>query len=201
MAGIGEAMKDRAGNCRGRGSRALMSASGAVLLALLLALAPLTRAADINAMASTIVVTFRQESVPVDAAFKRFSGHIDFDPAHPAEGHATLQVVTASLDLGSPAYAAELERAEWFNSALYPSATFVSTAFSAAGAGHLIVTGTFTLKGRAQMLTVPVTVTRSGTATVFDGSLQLSRKYFSIGSADWNGVLDDIVRVRFHLVQ
>ncbi len=161
----------------------------------------IARAADINPTASSIIATFRQENVPVDSPFKRFGGHIDFDAAHPAASHATLQVVTASLDLGSPDYDAEVQKAEWLNSGAYPNATFVSTAITAGAAGHFTATGTFTLKGRAETLAVPVTVTHNGAATVFDGTLQISRKYFSIGSPEWNDVVDDTVNVRFHLVQ
>ncbi len=176
---------------------AALMAAGVVALAL----TAIARAADINPAVSSIIATFRQENVPVDAPFKRFSGHIDFDPAHPTAAHATLQVVTASLDLGSPDYDAEVQKAEWLNSAAYPNAIFASTAIAPGAAGHFTATGTFTLKGRAQTLTVPVTVTHNGAATVFDGTLQISRKYFSIGSAEWNDVVDDTVNVRFHLVQ
>lgn len=166
-----------------------------------LAVTMIASAADINPAASSIIATFRQENVPVDAPFKRFSGHIDFDSAHPGAAHATLQVATASLDLGSADYNAEVQKADWLNSAAYPNATFVSTAIVAGAAGHLTATGTFSLKGRSQTVQIPVTVTRSGSTLVFDGTLQISRKYFSIGSPEWNDTVDDAVKVRFHLVQ
>jgi polyisoprenoid-binding protein YceI len=161
----------------------------------------IAHAAAVNPVASSIVATFRQENVPVDAAFKRFSGRIDFDPAHPAAAHATLQIATASLDLGSPEYNTEVQKPEWLSSAAYPNATFVLNAITAGAADRFTASGTFSLKGHSQTLLVPVTVSRSGSALVFDGTLQISRKYFSIGSAAWNDVVDDAVRVRFHLVQ
>jgi hypothetical protein len=40
---------------------------------------------------------------------------------------------------------------------------------------------------------------RAGHATSFDGSFDLSRKIFGIGDSSWEDVLDDKVRVRFHL--
>jgi polyisoprenoid-binding protein YceI len=161
----------------------------------------IAQAADITPATSSIVATFRQENVPVDAPFKRFSGHIDLNAAHPTTAHATLQVATASLDLGSAEYNAEVQKAEWLDSAVYPNATFVSTAIVTGAGGHLTAIGTFSLKGHTQTVQVPVTVTRTGNSTVFDGTLQISRKYFSIGSAEWNDVVDDTVKVRFHLVQ
>jgi polyisoprenoid-binding protein YceI len=176
---------------------AIGSAAGMAALSLTL----LAQPAALNPTASSIVVTFRQENVPVDAPFRRFSGQITFDPAHPMAAHATLQVATASLDLGSPDYNAEVQKPDWLSSAAYPNATFVSSGIAPGAAGHFTATGTFTLKGRSQTLAVPVTVSRSGSAMVFDGTLQISRGYFSVGSAEWKDVVDDAVKVHFHLVQ
>ena len=166
-----------------------------------LSIAGITCAAELNVGASSIIATFKQEDVPVDAPFKTFSGKIDFSAANPAAGKATLQVATASLDLGSADYNAEVQKPDWFNCAAYPNATFVSTSITAAAPGHLTATGTFTLKGRSETISIPVTVTTSGGATAYDGKLQISRKYFSIGSPTWSQVVDDTVQVRFHLVQ
>jgi polyisoprenoid-binding protein YceI len=155
----------------------------------------------INVANSSIVATFRQENVPVDSAFKQFSGRIDYDPAHPAAARAMIQVATASLDMGSADYDAEVRKKDWLDSGAYPDASFVSSAITAGAPGHLTVAGTLSLKGRTQQLTIPVTMIKAGTATTFDGTLAISRKYFGIGTADWNGVLDDTVRIKFHLVE
>ena len=111
----------------------------------------------IDAARSSIVATFRQENVPVDAAFRRFSGRIDYDPAHPAAAKAAIQVATASLDLGSQDYDAQIRNKDWFDSATYPGASFVSTAIAPGAPGRFTATGTLTLKGRTRTLTVPVT--------------------------------------------
>ena len=155
----------------------------------------------IDAAKSTLIVTFKQESVPVDAPFKRFSGHIEYDPAAPAAAKAGLEVSTASLDLGSEDYNSEVRKKDWLDSAAYPTATFASTAIKLGAAGHFDATGTLTLKGKTQTLTIPVTVGKSGAATSFDGELTISRNYFGIGDKDWNDVLDDKVRIKFHLIE
>jgi hypothetical protein len=36
---------------------------------------------------------------------------------------------------------------------------------------------------------------------VFEGTLEISRAYFGIGDAEWNDVVDDKVRIKFHLVE
>ena len=149
---------------------------------------------------STITVTFRQENVPVDAPFKRFNGRIDYDPALPTASKAALEITTGSLDLGSEDYNSEVRKQAWFDSGTYPTATFISTAIKPGAPGHFDATGVLTLKGKTQTLTVPVSVGKAGTSTSFDGELTISRAYFAIGDKDWNDVLDDKVRVKFHII-
>jgi polyisoprenoid-binding protein YceI len=166
-----------------------------------LAIAVVALAADgaIDASQSLIVATFRQESVPVDAPFKRFSGTVVYDAAHPAAASAAVDVEVGSLDLGDESYNAEVRKPGWFDSAHFPQASFRSTGIKPGGADHFDATGTLSIKGRTQTLTVRISVQRTGNASAFDGSFELSRKYFGVGDPDWDAVLDDRVRVRFHL--
>lgn len=155
----------------------------------------------IDAAKSTLIITFKQENVPVDASFKSFSGHIQYDPAQPSSARAGIQVRTDSFDLGSADYNAEVRKKSWFDSATYPTASFVSSAAKPTGSGQFTVTGTFTLKGKTQTLNVPVIVSKAGNAMAFDGALEISRKAFGIGDPEWNDVVDDKVRIRFHLLE
>jgi polyisoprenoid-binding protein YceI len=155
----------------------------------------------IAASKSSLIATFRQESVPVDAPLKKFNGRIDYNPAQPSAAKAALEVDTASLDLGSADYDAEIRKKAWLDSATYPKANFISTSVKPGASGHFDATGTLTLKGKTQTLTVPVTVSQAGKAMVFDGAFEISRAYFGIGDKEWNDVVDDKVRVRFHLIE
>jgi polyisoprenoid-binding protein YceI len=156
----------------------------------------------IDASKSSIIATFRQENVPVDAPLKKFNGRIDYNATQPNAAKAALEVETGSLDLGSSDYDAEVRKKEWLDSATYPKASFISTSVKPGAAGHFDATGILTVKGKTQTVTVPVTVTQAaGKATVFDGAFEISRAYFVIGSKDWNDVVDDKVKVRFHLVE
>jgi polyisoprenoid-binding protein YceI len=157
--------------------------------------------AVIDGTKSSLVATFRQENVPVDAPFRKFSGHILYDPAQPASARAALEVETGSFDLGSEEYNAEVRKKGWFDSLSYPKASFVSSAIKPGGPGRFDATGTLTLKGKSLTITVPVTVARVGATQSFDGVLVISRKYFAIGDPDWNDVVDDKVSVKFHLVE
>jgi polyisoprenoid-binding protein YceI len=172
----------------------------AIALLTLGAAVALAAEAGLDAAHSTIVATFKQENVPVDAPFHQFSGRIDYDAAHPDKASAAIDVTTASIDLGSEAYSRELAKAEWFDSAKYPQASFRSSAVRAISPGRIEATGTLTLKGRQLAITVPITVSVAGKQQVFDGGYVLSRKAFAIGDSEWDSVLDDKVTVKFHLL-
>lgn len=149
---------------------------------------------------SSLVASFRQQAVSIDAAFRRFDGEIDYDPAHPASTRASLSVDMTSLDIGDEDSNAEVLKAAWFDAARFPLATFRSTAVKPTAPGQFDATGELTVKGRTQPITVSVSVQRAGGALAFDGSFEISRRQFDIGDPSWNPVLDDRVRVRFHLL-
>lgn len=169
-----------------------------VLLAALFIGAATPRSVD--AARSRLTATFRQMNVPVEADFGAFRGSIQFDPAQPAAAQARLEVDTASLDLGDDDYNAEVRSAEWFDSKIYPRATFVSSKVAPAGGNRYTAEGTLTLKGRPQPLTVPFTLRRAKGALAYEGEFTLSRKAFGIGDPDWDRVLEDAVVVKFRLV-
>ncbi|MFM2287183.1 MAG: hypothetical protein RL684_326 [Pseudomonadota bacterium] len=169
-------------------------------LLVLAAAAALAAEAGLDAAHSTVVATFKQEGVAVDAGFRMISGAIHFDPARPAAGSAAIDVHTASFDIGDPGYNAEVAKPAWLDSGHYPLATFRSTAIKALSPGKLEATGTLTLKGRALVVTVPITQAGTGALASFDGSLAISRKAFGIGDASWDDVLEDKVLVKFHVV-
>lgn len=165
-------------------------------------LATYVLAADgaVNPAASSITATFLQEHAPVDAPFRKFSGTISYSPARPQDTTATLLVDVDSLDLGDADASAELRKPAWFDSARYPQAAFHSSAVKPGAGGHFDVTGTLTIKGRAQVITVAITLQPGAGGNAFDGSFDLSRRAFGIGDPAWDSVLDDRVRVRFHLL-
>lgn len=166
----------------------------------MLTVTALTADGSVNPATSSIVATFTQQHVAVDAAFRNFSGTIVYDAARADATRATLSVDVASLDLGDADTNAEVRKPAWFDSARYPHATFRSSAVKLGAAGHFDATGTLTIKGREQTVTVSVSVLKAGGANAFDGSFELSRKAFGIGDPTWDSVLDDAVRVKFHLL-
>lgn len=165
----------------------LLAASG-LLLAAPLAVGPASK--------STLTATFRQEGASIENPFLKWTGQIDYDAKNVAAATASIEVDMASYDIGDPLYAAELAKKAWFDTATHPKGTFRSTAIKPVSATRFDATGTLTLKGRSQTITVPVTVN----GTSFDGSFTISRKAFGIGDPAWDGAIDDRITIKFHLV-
>jgi polyisoprenoid-binding protein YceI len=156
--------------------------------------------ANLNVAKSTIVATFKQSGVPVDAPFKKFTGRIVYDAANVAASSAAIEVDTGSLDIGDEDYNAEVRKKQWFDVATYPKATFKSTSIKATAASSFVATGTLTVKGKAQTISVPITAKTTANGTAFEGTFTLSRKVFGLGDPLWEDVLEDKVSLKFVLI-
>ena len=155
----------------------------------------------IDTAKSKFTATFRQMNVPVDGEFTKASGTIVFDAQHLDSAQADIRIDTASFDLGMDDYNAEVRKKEWFDSKTYPQAFFVSKRISALGANRYEVSGTLTIKGKSQPVTLPISVKTEAAATIFTGTMPVSRQAFAIGDASWNEMVEDAVLVSFRIVQ
>ena len=175
-----------------------------VLLAALLAVAAAASAAVLKAdpAKSSVSAVFKQMNVPIESKFKKHNIVIDYNAAAPDTSKATVEIETASLDLGEADMNAEVAKKDWFNSAQFPKATFVSTAIKSAGPGKLNVSGKLTIKGKAADVTFPITVKAEGGKQVFDGALPIKRLAFNVGEGEWKdtGMVADEVTIKFHVV-
>lgn len=151
---------------------------------------------------SSVSAVFKQMNVPVESKFTKHHVVIDYDAAKPDASKATVEVETASLDMGDPDYNKEVAKKEWFNAAQFPKATFVSSAIKAAGPGKLTVSGKLTIKGKATDVSFPVTVKTEGGKQVFDGAVPIKRLAYNIGEGEWKdtSMVADDVTIKFHVV-
>ena len=143
----------------------------------------------------------KQMGVPLKGHFKKFDAKIAFDAAKPDASKIHFSIDTGSATMGAKETDAELPKADWFNVAKFPQATFDSSAIKALGGGKLQVDGTLTIKGNAQKVSLPVTLTQSGATTTATGTLPLKRLTFKIGDGDWKdtSMVADEVTVQFKL--
>ncbi|QBK03384.1 YceI family protein [Hylemonella gracilis] len=150
---------------------------------------------------SEIIFVSKQMGVPVEGYFKKFDAQIAFDPAKPQTSKIAFTVDMASATLGVPEADAELPKAVWFNVPGFPQARFQSTAIKALGAGKYEVAGQLTIKGRANPVTVPVTLTQASGTTTATGVFTIKRLAYAIGENQWSdtSMVADEVQVKFKL--
>ena len=148
---------------------------------------------------SEIVFVSKQMGVPVEGRFKKFDAQLSFDPAKPETSKIAMTVDVASATLGVPESDAELPKAPWFNTAKFPQATFQSTSAKGLGGGKFEISGKLSIKGHAQDVVVPVTLTQNGATTLATGVLPIKRLVFKIGEGEWadTGMVADDVQVKF----
>lgn len=174
------------------------------LLASLLAVTLAASAAPLktDTAKSSITATFKQMNVPVEATFRSFSAQIDYDPARLDAARAHVDINTASLDLGDPDMNKEVAKKDWFDSARFPKATFVSSAIKPAGPGKLNITGKLTIKGKSANVSFPLTVRAEAGKQLFEGALPIRRLAYNIGDGEWKDtsmVADEVV-IRFRVL-
>ncbi len=86
--------------------------------------------------------------------FKEFDGKVNYDAAHPKDTSVNFTIKTDSIDTGWAAREEHLRKAEFFNTASFPTMQFVSTGVTMQGKSKGKITGNLTLLG----VTKPVTL-------------------------------------------
>lgn len=169
---------------------------------LLAGLATPAFSAPIDSNQSEVKATFKQFNVPVGGNFTKFSGAVEFDPAQPASTKATLNVDTASYDLGDPEYNKEVAGKDWFDSKNHPKAIFVITGVSGTG-NNLQAIGDLTIRGVKKPLKFPVKIQTANGKHTFTGKTQIKRLDYKVGAdGEWGDtslVADEVV-IDFKLV-
>jgi polyisoprenoid-binding protein YceI len=149
---------------------------------------------------SSLVATFRQENVPIEAPFRRYNGTVSYEPTNVQATVVSFDVEAGSLDVGDSSYDAEIRKPSWFDTQRFPHATFRSTAVTATSPSVLECVGILTIKGTSQTVKTVVSIRKSPGGAAFDGSLPVSRKSYGIGSKEWDDILEDMVILKFHII-
>ncbi|HEX4535175.1 MAG TPA: YceI family protein [Rhizomicrobium sp.] len=87
---------------------------------------------------------------------------LQWDPANIANDKLNATVQTASVESNVQGFSEELQGDKYLNTAKFPTATFVSTAFHKTDATHGKVDGMFTLLGKTKPVTFDVTLIGAG---------------------------------------
>lgn len=133
------------------------------------------------------------------AQFGKVEGTLQFDPAHPTQAAVDVTIPIASINTNVPKLDEHLQKADFFNVAKYPVATFKSTKVEqGATADKLQVTGDLTVHGVTKPVVLDVTINkvaehpmRKVAAAGFDATATIQRSQFGISGYVPN-VSDDI---------
>lgn len=160
-----------------------------------------TEFGKVDVTKSNIAFSYKQMGVNMDGRFKKFSADIKFDPAKVTAASATLNVDLNSIDVGSPDGNSEVGGKLWFNTKLFPTATFTSTTVKSLGGDKYEVLGKLTIKGKTLDVLAPTTIKIQGNTAQFDGAFTIKRNDFAIGEGIWSdsSAVANEVPVKFHI--
>ena len=176
----------------------LIAVAGALLLQAATSAAALTVLYD----KSRISCVSRQENVPVEAQFRKFTAEIAFDPARPEAGKAQIEIDLNSFDIGFADFNVEAKGKSWFDVGTFPRATFLSSSIRALGGARFDVRGPLTIKGRTHEVVAPFTYKEEAGTGVFDGAFTIKRLQYNIGEGAWKDTdtVADEVQIKFRIV-
>ena len=127
-----------------------------------------------------------QTGTKFSGRFKRYEATIQFDPANPANSHATVTIDTASASTGDTQRDEAMPGADWFNAKSFPKAVFEATSFQSRGSNDYVAIGTLTIRGITLSETLPFTLAIDGDTAQAKGRLQLVRSAFGVGQGAWS---------------
>lgn len=156
----------------------------------------------VDAAHSTLAFTNSYQNVQYTGRFQRFDARIDYDPDDLAHAKFDVSIDITSLDTQNSERDQAALGADFFDTAKFPKAHFVTTAFHKAADGKVSADGVLTLRGISKPVTlIVVFVPHAGDATL-DVTAQLKRLEFGIGTGQWADptMIGDGVAVQGHLV-
>lgn len=171
-------------------------------LALTLLLCSATAAAQtVDLAKSQITFGFKQENVPGEGKFRKFTAQVSFDAAKPEATKANVEVDVTSVDLGDAGWNTDIQNPSWFDTGKFPKATFVAGAAKALGGGRFEAPAKFTMKGVTRDVVAAFTAKADAGGTLLEGIVPLRRNDYKMGEGPWAdvSVVANEVAVRFKL--
>lgn len=169
---------------------------------LLLACAPaLAQTWSVDAAHSSLAFTNSYQNVEYTGQFRRFNAVIDYDPNDLAHAKFDVTIDITSLDTQNSERDHTALGADFFDTAKFPKAHFITTAFHKTADGKVVADGVLTLRGISKPVGLTVLFKPSGNTAVLDVTAQLKRLDFGIGAGQWAdpSMIGDGVSVHGHL--
>lgn len=124
----------------------------------------------------------------IEARFDTISGTFVYDAEHVAGSSVQATIDVTSVDSGVAKLDEHLQSPDFFDTAKFGTATYKSTAVSAAGEGKLKVDGDLTVHGVTKPVSLEVTINKIGPhgmtqkpSAGFDATATIKRSDFGVG--------------------
>jgi polyisoprenoid-binding protein YceI len=136
-----------------------------------------------------------------DGRFGKWTAAISYDPADLAASRFDVTVDLASARTGDDDRDGALPGPDFFDTAKYPQAHFVTTGFRSVG-GKVVADGQLTLRGVTKPVSLAVDFKPQGGHATLDVSATLKRLDFDVGGGQYadTSVIGADVKVSAHLV-
>lgn len=140
---------------------------------------------NVGAEQSSVTFSATQVGQSFTGKFKAFKAQIRFDPADLASAHVLATIDMSSVDAGDGQRNIALPTSDWFDSQVFPSATFEATSFTALAAGKYEARGTLTIRGVAQEILLPFSLDIDGDKANMQGEVTIIRTDYGVGQGQW----------------
>ena len=171
-----------------------------ILLLALLPMAVFARDWQVDTAKSTLTFSGTYQSGPFTGKFGKFDAAISYDEADLSKAKFDVKVDVTSVDTQSSERDDTLKTADFFDTAKFPQAHFVTSSFERGADGGVLAKGTLTIREQSKPVTLKVQFAASAAGTTLDVDTTLNRLDFGLGtSSDWADIGKDIA-VHGHLL-
>lgn len=140
----------------------------------------------------------------VRGRFQNFRGAVYFDENDVMGTSVSISIDVNSIDTDNEWRDKDLQSDQWFDAAVHPFITFVSSKALKTINGFDL-TGDLTIRGVKKSITIPMTHTkvmsdvRDDTQIIFNGNLTINRIDFGVEGKRWAGIRNEITAVSDHV--
>ena len=173
----------------------------AIALLSALALPAMAQHWQVDPAHSALTFTNSYQGVEYTGQFRRFDAMIEYDPNDLAHAKFDVTIDITSLDTQNSERDQAALGTDFFDTAKFPRAHFVTSAFRKGADGKVVADGMLTLRGISKPVVLAVSFKPHGGDATLDVAAQVKRLDFGIGTGQWAdpSMIGDGVAVHGHL--
>lgn len=135
---------------------------------------------------SKLSFTGTQTGEPFTGNFGAYVAQVDFDPNNPRKARIEVTINMDSAQTGSKQRDETLTGKDWFDTAVYQQATFLSTSVTkTTGPRQFVAKGKLTIKLVTQEVELPFSLVDDRDGMRAKGELVVDRTKFNVGIGEW----------------